>query len=76
VIVYAHQHSLPLNQRVQGSSPCAPTIEICCEFIEVGIAAETIGGHFATSFSFRFLDFVPASSFLIAFSPSAFVRLR
>jgi hypothetical protein len=28
MIAFDQGHSLPLNQRVQGSSPCAPTIDL------------------------------------------------
>jgi hypothetical protein len=60
---------LTLNQRVQGSSPCAPTIDFSWLFSSLHQnIVDQLGGQLGV--------FVPFSSLRIALSPSAGSRLR
>jgi hypothetical protein len=69
------KNTLTLNQRVQGSSPCAPTIELVeiTGFFDLRyVSSSRYSGWFAG----RFADFVPFSSFCTALTAIAGSRLK
>ena len=66
---FALPEQLTLNQRVQGSSPCAPTIDLTWLFSPLHWnIADQLGGQLGV--------FVRFSSLRIALSPSAGSRFR